>query len=193
MTNVANGIQIETIPEELLKDPLLWIFAEHHRQRQICQQLSDQAGSVVLDVKSIQEIITFLKMEMPLHIIDEEDDLFPLLRTRCEPEDNMEHTLGQLSDEHASDLEVGEQLISVLENALKNKQGIGISQTSKDIIESFCTLQRRHIAIENAVVLPIARLRLTNEDKKTLGRRLVARRRLPDPFIKRHDGTSLRK
>jgi len=184
MTSAANGIQIESPPEDLLKEPLLWFFAEHHRHRQICQKLTEQAGSVILDVNLIQEILTFLKVEMPLHIIDEEDDLFPLLRRRCQPEDRLERTLGQLSGEHASDLDLGKNLIAVLEQALKNNRGLGTSRQSKDVVETFVTSQQRHIALENAVVLPIARSRLTKADKKSLARRLAARRGLSDPFKK---------
>ncbi|WP_156812028.1 hemerythrin domain-containing protein [Robiginitomaculum antarcticum] len=184
MTSAANNTLIETPSTDLLKDPLLWFFAEHHKHRQICQKLTEHAGSVVLDAGLVKEILIFLQDEMPLHIIDEEDDLFPLLRRRCEPEDRLERTLGQLSGEHAADLDIGKNVIRVLENALESGRGLGTSRESKAVIEEFCRAQRNHIALENAVVLPIARARLTKEDQKSLGKRLAARRGLTDPFKK---------
>lgn len=184
MTNAANDSIIESPSVDLLKDPLLWFFAEHHKHRQICQKLNENAESVILNEGLVREILTFLKEEMPLHIIDEEDDLFPLLRRRCEPEDRLERTLGKLSGEHAADMDLGKDVITVLESALESRRGLGTSQSSRDIITRFCTSQRNHIALENAVVLPIARSRLTKEDTKSLAKRLAARRGLPDPYKK---------
>ena len=41
---------------------------------------------------------------------------------------------------------------------------------------AFATLQRRHLAWENGTILPLARQRLSAEDKAELGRRMTARR-----------------
>ncbi len=184
MTIVASRVEIEAPAESMLQDPLVWFFAEHYRHRQVCQKLSESAQSVILNVSQTKDILEFLENDLPLHIIDEEDDLFPLLRRRCEPEDKLERTLGMLSGEHASDMNIGKDLVSVLRQTLKNGRGLGTSQRAKDVIETFTTSQRRHIALENAVVLPIAKMRLTKADKKALGRRLAARRGLSDPFKK---------
>lgn len=182
MTTIASRIEIEALTPDMLQEPLVWFFAEHYRHRQICQRLSEYTQTVVLDIEQTEEILNFLETDLPLHIIDEEDDLFPLLRRRCEPEDRLERTLGILSGDHAADMDVGKELASVLKMALKENQGLGTSQKAKDVIERFCSSQKRHIALENAVVLPIARHRLTDADKRALGRRLAARRGLPDPF-----------
>lgn len=182
MTTVASRVEIEGPAPEMLKEPLIWLFAEHYKHRQICQRLMEYSHSVILNVKQTKEILEFLETDLPLHIIDEEDDLFPLLRRRCEPEDRLERTLGMLSGDHAADLTVSQDLIAVLKQALVDKRGLGTSQKAKDIIEAFCTSQKHHIALENAVVLPIARLRLLQSDKIALGRRLAARRGLADPF-----------
>lgn len=187
MTTAASRIEIEAPTENMLRDPVVWFFAEHYRHRQVFHKLCEIAKSVFLDVKQIEEILDFLEKELPLHIIDEEDDLFPLLRRRCQAEDRLERTLGLLSGEHASDMDVGKQLVVVLREAIENKRSPATCEKAKEVIETFCKSQRRHIALENAVVLPIARLRLTKRDKRALGRRLAARRGLPDPFKKTHD------
>lgn len=182
MTIVAKGKQIEAPPEDLLKDPLIWFFAEHHRHRQVCRKLTELAKMNVLDVELTQEILHFLKIELPQHMRDEEEGLFPILRRRCKPEDRLERTLGQLSPQSGADTDITMELVLVLENTLKTKQGLGASETAKYIVQRFCQLHQNHIALENAVVLPIARSRLTKADKKTLTRLLAQGRNLSDPF-----------
>lgn len=184
MASAVKGVNLEAPNLDLLSEPLVWFFAEHYRHRQICDTLLKHSKTVILDVKQTQDILNFLENELPLHIIDEEDDFFPLLRRRCQAEDGIDHTLDILSGDHANDLETGKDLISTLKTALLENRGLGTSQKAKDFIKNFFISQRRHIAIENAVILPIARLRLTEKDKRDLGRRLAARRGLADPFKK---------
>ena len=43
-------------------------------------------------------------------------------------------------------------------------------------LQAFASQELRHLALENAVVLPLARLRLTPADLKRLSRRLAERR-----------------
>lgn len=174
---------IEPMPAELLKEPLVWFFAEHYRHREVCKQLLSFSTSVEFNEGAFQEVEQFLEVDMPLHIVDEEDDLFPLLRRRCDPDDRIENVLGILSGEHASDMHHAPDLIAIIKKALTDKRGLAAYCETEDIIPPFCQSQKRHIAVENAVVLPIARLRLTEDDLKGLGQRLAARRGLPDPFV----------
>ena len=43
-------------------------------------------------------------------------------------------------------------------------------------LRTFAEAQRRHIAWENSLVLPLARKRLTAKDLETMGRNMAARR-----------------
>ena len=52
----------------------------------------------------------------------------------------------------------------------------GLDPARRKILSEFASQERRHLGLENAVILPIARLRLDADDLATLGRRLAARR-----------------
>ena len=182
MIAAANSPNIDVLPPNMMKEPLVWFFAEHYRHRKICRMLQDYSKSVILERKQIEDILKFLDFEIPLHIVDEERDLFPLLRRRCKAEDNMDQILEDLSADHAIDLQNCEKLTSYLDQALNEGRGLGVRRSWVDTIHQYCKDQLHHIAIENAVVLPIARIRLTKADLKKLGRNLAKRRGWTDPF-----------
>lgn len=167
---------IEPLPPELIHEPLNWLFAEHYRHRQLCQLIERVGNATVLLGDEAHEILDFLRQDMPLHVIDEEDDLFPLLRRRCQPADELDGVLGALSAEHHDDLDRARALIATLERALADGQAPGHDRETRRLFTDFAQHERRHIALENAVVLPIARLRLTTADLRSLTIRLAARR-----------------
>lgn len=173
---------IEAIPLDLLSEPLIWFFAEHYRHRDVCVRLTGLARSVIFDEAALREVYRFLDRDLPLHVIDEEDDLFPLLRRRCEPDDQIEKVLGMLSAEHAADMSEGAAVKSLVGAALAEQRGLAGYAHAEATIDAFCQKQKRHIAVENAVVLPIARHRLNEGDLISLGQRLAARRGLGNPF-----------
>lgn len=179
-----NHASIEPMPTDLLREPLVWFFAEHYRHRDVCKKLLSLSKSVNFDGAVLKEIEHFLEVDMPLHIIDEEDDLFPLLRRRCEADDQIERVLGMLSGEHASDMHDATAVGDLIKQAIDEERGLAGFSKTEAVVPAFCLSQKRHIAVENAVVLPIARLRLTEADLVNLGQRLAARRGLPDPFAR---------
>lgn len=172
----SENLRIEPLPPELVHEPLNWLFAEHYRHRQLCQLIERVGNATVLLRDEAREILDFLRQDMPLHIIDEEDDLFPLLRRRCQPADELDAVLGALSAEHRDDLEQARALTAGLERALEDGQPPGRDRDARRLFTEFALRERRHIALENAVVLPIARLRLTPADLRSLSIRLAARR-----------------
>jgi len=182
MVNITKVGEIESAPLELLGEPLVWFFAEHYRHRDVCKRLLQLIDVVEFDRNALSAILEFLECDLPIHILDEEDDLFPLMRKRCEPNDHIENVLGFLSGEHATDMHDASAVKCVIAKAISEKRGLGCYLESRSVIEQFCTGLKGHIAVENAVVLPVARVRLTETDLRNLGRRLAARRGLPDPF-----------
>ena len=168
--------QIEPLPPELVHEPLNWLFAEHYRHRQLCRLLERVGAATVLLREEADEVLLFLQRDMPLHLIDEEDDLFPLLRRRCLPGDDLGPMLGTLSADHRDDLERTLRLVAVLAHAVAEGSPPGHDRESRRLFTDFALHERRHIALENAVILPIARLRLTADDLKALSRRMAARR-----------------
>lgn len=170
------GSEIEPNSPALMAEPLDFFFAEHFRHRQLCRLIDRLGATVFFDADPIAEVVDFLRFEAPIHIIDEEEDLFPLLRRRCLPEDELENVLGVLSAEHRADATLGRAVRTHLEHCLDTRSAPGASLEGRRDLAAFAAQERRHLALENAVVLPIARLRLTPADLTGLGRRLAARR-----------------
>lgn len=168
--------QIEPLPPGLAHEPLNWLFAEHYRHRQLCRLIERVGTATILLREEAEEILTFLEQDMALHVIDEEEDLFPLLRRRCLPEDELDPLLGSLSAEHRVDLDQTRLLGELLRRALIDGQPPGHDLETRRLFTEFALHERRHIALENAVVLPIARLRLTPHDLRALAARMAARR-----------------
>ena len=77
--------EIESLPPELVHEPLNWLFAEHYRHRQLCKIIEHIARSEAFDADRIVAALRFLRQDMPLHVLDEEEDLFPLMRRRASP------------------------------------------------------------------------------------------------------------
>lgn len=169
---------IEPIPRDLMREPLDWLFAEHFRQRQLCREMERLAHEPGFLGDLTAEVVDFLRHDLALHVLDEEEDLFPLLRRRCLPEDDVERVLGVLSADHRTDLDLARVIRTRLEACLDARSPASRDLELKKALVAFAEQERRHVALENAVVLPIARLRLLPSDLETLSRRLAARRGL---------------
>lgn len=168
--------EIEDIPLKLMRDPLDWLFAEHYRQRQFYRMVDDVAAANVFDGERIERLLGFLRHDLALHVIDEEEDLFPLLRRQSLPEDEVEQVLALLSAEHQADIAQAATVRGHLEACLKGRKAPGLQPGVRKVMQDFARQALRHLALENAVVLPIARLRLSPDDLVSMGRRLAARR-----------------
>lgn len=166
------------LPAGLPDDPIGWFLAEHARHRQFCELMRKAATAPVFDEELTTWLLDFVVHELAQHVWDEERDFFPMLRARALPEDDVDKVLGRLSSEHAKDLGHAQSVQGHLETCLRLRAPIGRSATRRRALEDFASQELRHLALENAVVLPLARLRLTQDDLATLGRKLVARRGL---------------
>lgn len=167
---------IESMPAELIDDPLNWIFADHFRQRQVCAILDHLVSSTDVLPEAIAAASAYLKIDMPLHVQDEEEDLFPLIRKRCVPEDEIEGVLSRLARDHEQDKDQAVETSAILDAALQAGYPISRDGQSASRIKAFARHQRDHLIMENAVLLPIARLRLKPEDLQELSRAMAARR-----------------
>jgi hemerythrin-like domain-containing protein len=162
-----------------VRQPLEWFAAEHYRHRQFCGLMHELAGSERFEAGPISAVVEFLRHELGRHLADEEQDLFPLLRKRARAEDHVDEVLGRLEGEHKGDLAHGHGLRAHLERCLQTHTAPGRDPAAKLALGAFASQELRHLALENAVVLPLARLRLTDRDLKGLSRRLAARRGFP--------------
>ncbi|MFN3513400.1 MAG: hemerythrin domain-containing protein [Phenylobacterium sp.] len=167
---------IDEVSPGLMNDPLDWFFAEHHRHRQFCRLVEQVAQAQAFDGETVTRVVEFLRHDLALHIIDEEEDLFPLLRRRAVAEDGVEHVLGRLSAEHKTDGDLAATVRERLEACLERRTAPSADPQTRQALLAFSAQELQHLALENAVVLPLARLRLSPRDLKGLGRRLAARR-----------------
>jgi len=160
-------------PAEQLASPLDYIFAEHFRQRTLCWMIDRIADDRERDAECIAAVMRFLSEDFGPHVIDEEEDLFPLLRRRAEPEDRINVVLGDLSQEHAADKLDADAIAEGLSQVVAGKH---FTKALRGLLHRFAANERRHLIVENAIVLPLARIRLTVDDLRNLGRRMAARR-----------------
>ena len=161
----------------LHRSPIDLIEHEHLIQARLCDSLERIADDLPnnVDRRLCGQVIDSLQFEMPLHHRDEELGLFPLIEKRALPTDNIHDILARLALEHATDESFASELLESLENLregrrLKNPDMVGY------MLRSFFESYRRHILWENAIVLPLARMRLTREDLDELNRAMVHHR-----------------
>jgi len=162
---------LESLPTGLLHRPLDYIQADHHRHRVLCR-LAERLAAVREPAPELaRHVAHFLLHDMALHLVDEEQDLFPLLRRRAEPADDIDEILGRLSAEHAAE-ELQSQGLAA---ALQQSAGLPDAPTAAGLV-AYAQAERAHLALENAVVMPLARLRLREADLRALSLRMAARR-----------------
>ena len=162
-------------PEALLEEPLEFIHEDHLRERQICAFLDDIGdGTAELDV--VQAALDFLSNELPLYMRDEEEDLFPLLKRRCEPDDEIEKIISKPVEDHEHANQDAETIVNILEKLVTASDPA--SEAEKLALQEFAAHTRKHLILENAIILPFARLRLTENDRKSLYLRMCQRRGL---------------
>lgn len=164
-----------TVDLRLLRKPLEFLLADHHQQRSLCNLLDALATRPDFCPAQATRIADYIATDMSVHLIDEEEDLFPLVRRRATPEDNVERVLGLLAREHAED----DRLADVIVEGLRKSCAAGdaaLPEPLRAALRSFSQRQRRHLTVENAVVIPLAEARLTPSDLEGLSRRMAARR-----------------
>lgn len=168
--------RIEPSAPALLGDPLDFFFAEHFRQRKLCNLLEELADADRLDRGLVAEIVAFLRHDLVLHVQDEEEDLYPLMRRRCPPEDEIERVFTALTAEHASGRLLAERMIAGLEAALREGRPVAAQAGLREAVLDFARSERRHLALENSVVLPLARRRLRPQELEAMAVSMRARR-----------------
>ncbi len=167
--------EIGEIPENLYREPLEVIYADHFRALVACRLLSSLALSEEgAAAGQAARIRLYLERDLPIHLADEEEDLFPLLRQRCADPEKIDGLLTLLSEEH-------EQNGALAGVAIEYLGRLAAGEGQHDAIEArektglFSELQRRHLVWENSMLLPLARRWLAPEDMGGLGRRMAAR------------------
>lgn len=162
---------------EAFRAPLDFMVAEHGRQMAVCNvmerlQRNPRHGARRVTMEAVR---SYLIRDYPLHLADEEEDLFPLLLRRCPREDSLDEVVALLLREHAADTGLH---LAVIEDLALLIGGRALDDPARAFMNltAFGETQRRHLAWENAVVIPRARRYLIEADHLNIGRRMARRR-----------------
>lgn len=165
---------VEPMPTTLLDEPLAYLFADHFRQRTVCTALRRMASKGRADRREAGSIVDFLRHDVPLHHEDEEKDLFPAVRRRALPEDRLGGILARLGQDHRRAVPLIDRIVGAF--SLHDDPAIAIDMAASDAIQLYVDLENAHVAMENGIVLALARVRLTPDDLKAISRAMKARR-----------------
>lgn len=168
----------------LLATPLDFLCADHLRERQVCSVIDWLALSASFDPSAARTVLRFVNEELSIHMRDEAEDLFPLLARRCPAEDGIARAISRIR----TDLDEATGLLPGLRSALARclDTGSGLTSEDRQLLTRFAGHVRRHLAAENAILLPIARARLTRRDLQKLSRQMRTRRGL-SPYAETPD------
>jgi hypothetical protein len=166
---------VKPLPLALLDDPLEYILADHLRQRCVCASLKTFATAKRASRAEADQVIAFLSCELPLHHQDEDLDLFPTLRRRLHPEDDLGAVLARLSEDHKRTELLIHDIIDALA-AHPADDPVKVGRHARETMLGYSALEHRHLVIENGIVLVIARRRLTAADLKAMSGAMKARR-----------------
>lgn len=167
---------LDALPGGLLGRPLAYIQADHLRQRVLCHLMEQLAEDPHTEAGLAREVASHLAHDMRLHVIDEEEDLFPLLRRRAPDDAELATLLGRLAADHQADQRLAGEIAAGLEAWQPGRAPSGLPRALREALRLFAGNQRRHLALENARVLPLARRCLDAEDLRNLSLRMAARR-----------------
>ncbi len=163
----------------LLANPLDFIGVDHLRERQVCAVIDGLAAADALDRRSATAVLRFLNEELNVHLRDEEEDLFPLLARRCTEEDAIEGAIDRIRADQDEAMRLLPEVRAMLAGCLDS--GGSLTAEERAVLLRFAAHVRRHLVAENAILLPIARARLTRADLRTLSKHMRMRRGLADP------------
>lgn len=154
------------------RDALALIAAAHLELRVALAEIDALATAAAPDRARAARVAETLCARLARHVLDEEGALFPLLLDRASPEDGLDETLAALSREHKA-------LSAATEAAAGSliRMSCGAATAAdREALRDFCAVKRRHLMLENAVVLPLARTRLTRADRAAMAGRMQRRR-----------------
>jgi hypothetical protein len=159
------------------RDAIDLIQNDHMLLRQVCADLDQIAGLSAAEAAQLAlSPRGYLREEYLAQHADEEDGLFPLLRQRCLPEDRIGRMLDQLAQDHRAGKDRFHAVMAVLGQLIAEDRGPDTPEAT--VLTEFAASERRHLIVENAIVLPIARARLTRADRAALRKKMLVRRGL---------------
>lgn len=174
---MQRGTGLSPTDPSLLAKPLDFFSEDHLRERQVCAMIDALADATTLDRDVAVTVLRVLNEEMNVHLRDEVEDLFPLLVQRCPPEDAIDTAINRIRADQGAAMGLLPAVRVALESCMDT--GCDLSARQRATLRRFAGHVRRHIAAETAILLPIARARLTRADLLRLSEHMRSRRGLP--------------
>ncbi len=166
---------VEPMPISLLDEPLNYIFADHFRQRMVCQILRRFADQKRATRAEADNVAAFFKEDLATHHRDEEEDLFPLVRRRALPADDLGPVLAYLGEDTLRSEDIVDQIVVALTGRTADDPVV-LDKASCELMLVYAAAVHRHLALENGVVLAIASVRLKRSDLENMSITMKARR-----------------
>ena len=160
--------------------PLEALREVYFLQRQICLDMETLADTTTARPALALAVLTNLCRDLPLHHADEDEGLFPLLRARALEEDEIDRLLTRLSADHEAKAAAIQPLLAAL--ACMADQALPAPE-DRVALRALAQAERRHMIIENAILLPLAQARLTDADRRQLIAAMAARRATPPALL----------
>lgn len=167
------GPIVEPLPVSLLDEPLEYVLADHDRQRRVTAALRRFADAGHASRAEADMIAGYLQRDLQLHHADEDEDLFPAVRQRAAAADELGDVLSRLSQDHQQNAKSVDALLAAL--AVPGDP-ITLSSDVREAMRTYARREHRHLAIENGIVMVIARRRLTAHDLRRISQGMKARR-----------------
>lgn len=175
---VLRGSGDAPTPSRLLGTPLDFLSEDHLRERQICAVIDALAMSPLFDCRKATVVLRFLNEELNMHLRDEAEDLFPLLARRCTAEDAIADVIGRIKADQDQAMRLLPDVRAMLAGCLD--RAAQLTGRERATLTRLAAHMRRHLVAENAILLPMARARLTRADLRAMAQHMRLRRGLPD-------------
>jgi hypothetical protein len=176
MRGVSGAIlAVEPLPTALLDEPLDFVLADQLRSRCVCAMLQQFAHARLASRAEADTVVAFLARDLPLHRADKKADLFPLLCKRSRPEDDLGIPLARLTAEHRASEIQSEAIVEVLAG-VPGSDPVPISTGQAEIMLAYAARELQNLAVENGILMAIARIRFTRLDIKALSAAMKNRR-----------------
>lgn len=169
-----NGpVSPEDASAQRASNPIDAFDRQHQSLRQMCDALEAIADSLPdqVDCDLCTVLAGELRVNLPGRHRREEQVLFPLIERRAKVDDTVAPVLARLRHEHSLDegyaAELGD-LLDTLSREVRPENPDMVGYMLRGFFESY----RRHVHLEQVVILPLARSRLTDADLQHLAGRL---------------------
>lgn len=140
--------------------------------RAICHEMETLAVAAPPQPGPAQRIRTALRRDLPRILADERESLLPRLSARATGEDNLPPIIRQMEHERAAAAVIARRLRPGL---ARMSRGAPPARGDRADLHELAQLMLRQLRVANAILLPLARLRLTAREKAEIAREMQAR------------------